>query len=307
MLDPDRGSPALVAGEFPVLNQLNERCNMEKWNLIIDVENCENCNNCAVATKDEHIGNDFPAYAAPMPPHGHDWIKIGRRVRGATPMVDVAYLPVTCNQCDNAPCVDAGGGCVSKRPDGIVIIDPVKAKGRRDVVDSCPYGAIWWNEELKLPQKWIFDAHLLDQGWKEPRATQACSTGCMKALKVDDAEMRNIVERDKLEVLKPGLGTRPRVYYKNYYRWSKCFVGGSVTAEIKGVLECVQDAKVELLKDGKPVGETKTDIFGDFKIDRLEPNSGTYQVKITHAQHGSAGSAAKVDESVYLGSIRLSK
>lgn len=280
---------------------------MEKWNLIIDVEKCENCNNCAVATKDEHIGNDFPGYAAPMPAHGGDWIQIGRRTRGATPMVDVAYLPVTCNHCDNAPCVDAGGGCVTKRADGIVIIDPVKAKGRRDVVDSCPYGAIWWNEELNLPQKWIFDAHLLDNGWKEPRASQACSTGCMKALKVEDAEMRKIAERDQLEVLKAGLGTRPRVYYKNMYRWNKCFVGGSVTATINGVLECVADAKVVLMKDGKVAGEAKTDFLGDFKIDRLEPRSGTYKVKITHPQHGSALVDATVDESVYLGSIQLTK
>jgi Fe-S-cluster-containing dehydrogenase component len=281
---------------------------MEKWNLIVDVANCENCNNCAIATKDEHIGNDFPGYAAAMPLHGHDWIKIGRRVRGATPMVDVAYLPVTCNHCDNAPCIDAAGdGSVSKRSDGIVIIDPVKAKGRRDIVDSCPYGAITWNEELNLPQKWIFDAHLLDKGWKEPRCTQACSTGCMKAVKVDDAQMRAIAERDHLEVLKPGLGTRPRVYYKNFHRWNKCFVGGSVTADIKGVRECVQDAKVELLKNGKPVGEAKTDFFGDFKIDRLEPKSGAYEIKITHAQHGSASVQATVEESVYLGSIRLAK
>ena len=279
---------------------------MEKWNLIIDVANCENCNNCAIATKDEHIGNDFPGYAAPQPAHGHDWIKIGRRMRGATPMVDVAYLPVTCNQCDNAPCVDAAGdGSVFKRPDGIVIIDPIKARGRRDIVDSCPYGAISWNEELKLPQKWIFDAQLLDKGWKEPRSTQACSTGCMKALKVDDAQMRSIAERDKLEVLKPGLGTRPRVYYKNLYRWNKCFIGGSVTAEIKGVRECVQDAKVVLSKNGKPVGEAMTDMFGDFKIDRLEPKSGDYKVNISHGEHGSAEANAVVDESVYLGSIQL--
>ena len=53
-----------------------------------------------------------------------------------------------------------------KRDDGIVLIDPVKAKGRQDLVDACPYGHIWWNEELKVPQAWPFDAHLLDQGWQ---------------------------------------------------------------------------------------------------------------------------------------------
>jgi len=281
---------------------------MEKWNLIIDVENCENCHNCVIATKDEHIGNDFPGYAAQMPRHGHDWIKIHRRVRGESTMIDVAYLPTTCNHCDNAPCVEvARDNSVYKRDDGIVIIDPVKAKGRRDIVDSCPYGAIWWNEELKLPQKWIFDAHLLDKGWKEPRCTQACATGCMTAVKIDDSQMRARAERDKLDVLKPGLGTRPRVYYKNFHLWSKCFIGGNVTAEVKGVRECVQDAKVVLLKEGKPVGEATTDLFGDFKIDGFEPKSGAYEVNISHSQHGSATVNAAVEESVYLDTIHLAK
>jgi Fe-S-cluster-containing dehydrogenase component len=152
---------------------------MTGWNLIIDVAKCENCHNCTLATKDEHVGNNFAGYAAPQPLHGHEWIRIQRRVRGDGPMVDAAYLPTMCNHCDNAPCIKAGGsdGTVRKRDDGIIIIDPEKAKGRRDLVESCPYGAIWWNEELHLPQIWIFDAHLLDQGWKEPRCAQTCPTG----------------------------------------------------------------------------------------------------------------------------------
>jgi len=59
--------------------------NMKKWNLVIDVAGCENCSNCALATKDEHIGNDFPGYAAPQPRHGHHWIRIENRVRGSAP------------------------------------------------------------------------------------------------------------------------------------------------------------------------------------------------------------------------------
>ena len=265
---------------------------MEKWNLIIDVERCENCNNCVLATKDEHIGNDFPNYAAPMPMHGHEWIRIGRQVRGATPMVDVAYRPTTCNQCDNAPCVAAGGGAVSKRADGIVIIDPVKAKGRNDLVDACPYGAIWWNEELKLPQKWIFDAHLLDQGWKEPRCAQACPTGAMKALKADDARMHALAQAEKLEVLQPELGTQPRVYYKNLHRWNQCFIAGSVTAVIGGVEECVQGAKVLMLRNNTLVGEANTDAFGDFKVDRIAPGSGDYTVNIAHELLGAKNGGA---------------
>jgi Fe-S-cluster-containing dehydrogenase component len=117
---------------------------------------------CALAAKDEHVGNDFPGYSAPHAALGNSVIKI----RGSGGMVDAAYLPTKCNHCDRAPCLKAGAdGSVRKRADGIVIIDPVKAKGRRNLVEACPYGAIVWNEEQQLPQTWIFDAHLLDQGW----------------------------------------------------------------------------------------------------------------------------------------------
>ena len=124
-----------------------------------------------------------------MPRHGHHWIDILQKERGQAPMIDIAYVPTMCNHCDNAPCLAKGGDAVKKRDDGIVIIDPDKAKGRKDLVESCPYGHIWWNEELQLPQIWPFDAHLLDQGWQQTRGQQACPTGAMRAIKVEDDEM----------------------------------------------------------------------------------------------------------------------
>jgi Fe-S-cluster-containing dehydrogenase component len=281
---------------------------MSKWNLIVDVAKCENCNNCALATKDEHVGNDFPGYAAPQPLHGHDWIRIQRKVRGATPLVDVAYMPTMCNHCDNAPCIGAAGDdSIRKRGDGIVIIDPVKARGRRDLVDSCPYGAISWNEELGLPQKWIFDAHLLDQGWKEPRCSQACPTAALRAIKVDDTQMAAIVKKEGLEVLHPELKTRPHVYYKNLHRFNKCFIAGSITAKVKQSAECISGAKIDLSQGGKQIASSVSDTFGDFKFDALAPSSGRYRIDISHAQFGKASVEAELvaDASVYLGPVEL--
>ena len=280
---------------------------MKKWNLVVDVALCENCNNCALATKDEHIGNDFPGYAAPQPKHGHDWVEIKRRVRGSAPMVDVAYLPTMCNHCDAAPCVAAAGGeAIYKRPDGIVIIDPRKAKGRRDLAGVCPYGAIWWNDELDLPQKWIFDAHLIDQGWSEPRCTQACPTGALRAHCLDDETMQDKVRSEGLEALRPELGTRPRVYYRNLARFTKCFVGGSVVVEHDGRLDCLAGARAAIRRDGKPIAEALSDTFGDFKFDGLDPDGGSYDVEVSHPQYGSARLEAPLrGHSVYLGEIRL--
>lgn len=274
---------------------------MQKWSLIVDVAKCEDCHNCALVTKDEHIGNDFPGYAAPQPLHGHEWVRLNRRVRGEGTMVDAAYLPTTCNHCDDAPCLKSDGS-VYKRLDGIVIIDPVKAKGRKDIVNSCPYKAIWWNEELQLAQKWIFDAHLLDQGWKEPRWPQACPTGCARAVKLEDSQMKALVEQEGLEVLSPELGTRPRVYYKNLYRYTKSFIGGSVATTAGSDGDCLEGVRVVLYKGTQRLTEVITDWSGDFKFDKLEPESGPYRVEMSHSKFGTKSiNVASVGDSQYLG------
>ena len=274
---------------------------MPKWNLIIDVAECTNCNNCTLATMDEYVGNDWPGVAAPMPRLGHRWIDIKQKERGQAPMVDIAYVPTTCNHCDDAPCMKAAqNGAITKRPDGIVIIDPVKAKGQKQLVDACPYGAIWWNEELQLPQAWPFDAHLLDQGWKQTRGQQSCPTGAIKAISVEDEEMARMAREEGLEVLKPELGTKPRVYYRHLSRYSTAFIGGSVSRQANGVVDCVEGAQVRLKKDGAVVAELATDNYGDFKFDRLPEESGDYTVEV----EGKTIPVA-LGKSVYLGEIRV--
>jgi Fe-S-cluster-containing dehydrogenase component len=279
---------------------------MKKWNLVIDVAECTNCQLCALAAMDEYVDNEWPGYTAPMPRHGHGWIDIKEKERGQPTMIDIGYLPATCNHCDNAPCLKAGGpdGAVRKRDDGIVLIDPVKAKGRKDIVDSCPYGAIWWNEDRQLPQIWPFDAHLLDQGWTHTRGHQVCPTAAMRSVKVEDEEMAQMVRAQGLEVLKPELGTKPRVYYKNLHRYTQAFIGGSVAAEANGIVDCVEGAAVRLIKDGASIAETATDNYGDFKFDKLDENSGRYTVEVS-SNGRTRAVEVELGVSRYLGEIRL--
>lgn len=278
----------------------------KKWNMIVDVERCNNCRGCFLAVKDEHTGNEFPGYAASQPAMGANWLNITRSERGTYPVVDAHFMPVMCNHCDDAPCMKAAtNGAVRKREDGIVIIDPERSKGQKQIVDACPYGAISWNEEKQIPQAWIFDAHLLDQGWTKTRAEQSCPTDVFKSVKVEDAEMQRIREQEGLEVLHPEFGTKPRVYYKNLHLMTKCLVGGSVAAEINGVDECVADAEVVLKKDGREIARTTTDTFGEWKIDKLAPNSGTYQLEITGLSGRLSIEFDLGAESLYLGVMRL--
>jgi Fe-S-cluster-containing dehydrogenase component len=278
----------------------------KKWNMIVDIERCNNCRGCFLAVKDEHTGNDFPGYAAEQPAMGANWLDIERKERGAYPIVDAHFMPVMCNHCDDAPCMKvAKDGAIKKRDDGIVIIDPVKAKGQKAIVDACPYGAVTWNEESQLPQTWIFDAHLLDNGFERPRIEQQCPTDVFQSVKITDAEMQKRAAEEGLEVLQPELGAKPRVYYKNMHFFDTCFVGGSVIARIEGIEECASGAEVVVKKDGVEVGRATTDTFGEFKVDKLEPGSGAYQVEISGVTGSLSQSFELGEESLYLGALEL--
>jgi Fe-S-cluster-containing dehydrogenase component len=279
---------------------------MSKWNMVIDVAECTNCNLCTLATMDEYVGNDWPGYAAPMPRHGHKWINILKNERGQAPMIDIGYVPTMCNHCDNAPCVAAAkNGEITQRPDGIVLIDPVKSKGKKELVDSCPYGHIWWNDELEIPQAWPFDAHLLDQGWDKTRGHQSCPTAAMQVMKLDDDAMARKVEEENLEVLHPEHGTKPRIFYKNLWRYSSAFIGGTVEATRDGVVDCVEGALVTLTRGGEKIAELESDNYGDFKFDRLDVDSGVYKVTVTKSGHDKRSVDVTLGVSTNIGAIAL--
>ena len=278
---------------------------MKKWNLVIDVAKCHDCNNCFLSCKDEYVGNDFPPFSVAQPNHGHRWMNIMRKERGQYPKVDVAYLPIPCMHCDDAPCIkQSKNGAVHKRADGIVLIDPGKAKGQKPIVDACPYGAIWWNEEHNLPQKCTLCVHLLDQGWKEPRCVQACPTGALRIIKVENAEMEEIVKSEILEIFHPEYNTKPRVYYENLYRYTHCFIAGSVAVEKDGVSDCAQGATVTLIKETQRK-KTVTDTFGDFKFDGLEENSGSYHIEISYKDKERKTLEIDLKKTVNVGTIFL--
>ncbi len=259
---------------------------MNKWNLIIDVAECTNCNNCFIACKDEYVGNDIEGYSRSQPLHGHKWINILKRERGSYPRVDMTYLPTMCNHCDNAPCIEKGHGAVYKRDDGIVIIDPVKAKGRKDLVEACPYGAIWWNDEHSLPQAWQFDAHLLDRGWDKPRCVQSCPTGALNAVKVTDESMASIIKEQGLEPLRDDLNSKPRVLYKNLHRFNCHFVAGEVLLKQADIIDCLPGTTVELYAEDEKIATARTDTFGEYQFDGLADKTEKYELIFSHEKYG---------------------
>ena len=227
---------------------------MKSWHLIVDVARCHDCNDCFLADKDEFVDNEFPPYSAAQPWHGHRWMNIKRKERGQYPLVETAYLPTPCMHCDAAPCLTADGA-VYKRDDGLVIIDPVKAKGRKEIVASCPYSAIYWNEEKELAQKCTGCAHLLDGGWEVPRCVDSCPTDALRF--GEESEFADLIA--KAEVMRPELGTRPRVYYLNI---PKKFIAGTVYDPIEKEVVIGATCTATPAGGGDAVS-VETDAFGE--------------------------------------------
>ena len=99
-------------------------------------------------------------------------------------------------------------------------------------------------------------------------------------MKGSDKAWQARVAEEGLEPLDGTGVTRPRVLYKNLYRYTECFIGGSLYAKGADGEDCVAGANVTLSLAGQVVATTQSDDFGDFKFDRLKGESGTYDLQV---------------------------
>jgi tetrathionate reductase subunit B len=185
---------------------------MTRYVMLIDTGRCIGCNVCTVACKDQFVDNDWPPYSLAQPGLGHFWMIVGEKEWGSNgPNLKVRYIAEPCMLCDDPPCVKAAtDGAAYKRPDGIVIIDPVKSKDQKQIVDSCPYGRIYWNDQLQIPQKCTLCAHRLDKGL-QPACVNSCPTQALTV--ADEATLASVIADKNAVVLSPELNTVPKVYY----------------------------------------------------------------------------------------------
>ena len=245
---------------------------MGKRVFVIDTARCNGCHCCQIACKDEHVGNDWSPYAKPQPDTGQFWLKLNDYVRGTVPKVKLHYVVMLCQHCDEAPCLEACPieGAIYKREDGLVIIDPQRCTGCRECLLSCPYDALFFNDDLNIAQKCTGCAHLLDDGWAVPRCVDICPTAAMKF--GDESEFAEEIAMATL--LGPADETKPRVYY---LRVPKKFIGGLVYDPVEK--EIVEGARCTLVTDdGESMRTTETDGFGDFWFENLE--EGTFSLTI---------------------------
>jgi len=256
---------------------------------------CNGCHNCQVACKDEHVGNEWLPYAKPQPIAGDFWCHVKQTEHGQIPMVKVEYKPVFGAQ--NPEIAEYAPEVLMEREDGLIVIEPAKAEGRKDIADK--FDGVFWNEQLQIPQGCTGCAHLVDEG-KKPHCVELCTTG---ALRFGDAEefadvIANAVSVEDVNGNAPTEGTR--VYYLNM---PHLFLGGEVWDPEAD--EIIEGAKIVVTDaDGKTI-EAATDDFGDFKVERLL--EGTYQLHIEAEGFAPVDREIVLDKSLYLGDFPLSR
>lgn len=260
---------------------------------VIDMKKCVGCHDCQIGCKDEHCGNDWSPYALPQPDTGHFWMKVEQKERGRRPHVKVSYRPTMCNHCENAPCMKADPEAVYRRPDGLIVIDPAKAKGNRKIMEACPYHVIFWNDEFDVPQKCTGCAHLLDgdQPISVPRCVNNCHVGAIEFGEMSELDLEGC------EVLHPEYGTSPHVFYRNM---PKRFIAGTVYDPVSE--DIVEGAKV-IAENGSCAFETATDSWGDFWLRDLAEDD--WKVTISKDGKELAVEVSTRKEDVGLGDIAL--
>ena len=257
---------------------------------VVDLEKCNGCYACQVACKDEHCGNDWSPYSKPEPTTGQFWCHMTEHTHGQVPKVRVEYRPVFGAQCEALR--EYAPEALMPREDGLVVIDPEKAKGRKDIAEK--FEGVYWNEELQIPQGCTGCAHLVDEG-KLPHCVDACATD---ALRFGDEE--DFAEELAQAVDDFGPADGSIVKYINPFR---LFLSGEVWDPEADLI--IEGAKVTLTDAEGKVLETETDGFGDFWFRHILP--GTYKLEI--AAEGFKGVERTVDlnDSLNIGDFPLAK
>jgi Fe-S-cluster-containing dehydrogenase component len=127
------------------------------------------------------------------------------------------FIPKLCNHCSNPPCVQVcpvGATFITR--DGVVLVDRDYCIGCRYCIQACPYGARWFDEQRKVAAKCTFCYHRITKGLV-PACVEACPTSARIFGEVEGraTPLARFIRFNDIQVLKPHLNTRPKVFYAN--------------------------------------------------------------------------------------------
>jgi Fe-S-cluster-containing dehydrogenase component len=232
---------ALTSTPPPTVDPIvaNYDATAHRWGFVVDTVACIGCGKCVVACKTEN-GVPFDEE------HTRTWIE--RRTLSADGTVTVdspeagihgfedAQLPVAaadirasqfvaklCMQCELSPCTTVCPvGATFRTADGVILVDDARCIGCGYCVVACPYGARYLVPAgARTPtgvggvaDKCTFCYHRVTRG-QQPACVEVCPVEARRFGDLNDpqSEVSVILRERTTRVLRPEMGTKPRVHY----------------------------------------------------------------------------------------------
>lgn len=181
----------------------------KKYGWFIDTNRCFGCHACEVSCKSE---NDVPLGNFIRQTIYHD--------EGQYPKVARMFLPMSCQHCEDAPCIKACPcGALHKESGGTVAVDYNTCCGHGTCADVCPYGAIYLDPVAKQAVKCHNCYHRTELGM-EPACVPTCPSeaitfGDLNDPQSDISKAFQKAEDKEVEVvqLRAEKKTRPRMWF----------------------------------------------------------------------------------------------
>ncbi len=211
------------------------------WAFVIDTTTCIGCGHCVEACKlENHVPEDGElnrtwvelhvlaqdgTVSVSSPEGGRHGFPAEETIPAdaAATVRDAYFVPRTCMQCENPPCTWVCPVSATYRTeDGVVLVDENRCIGCGYCLVACPYGARYMvpaggstpKGVVGIADKCTFCYHRITRG-QLPACAEVCPVNARIFGDRNDpsSPVSVALSEKRVRVMKPALGTRPRVSY----------------------------------------------------------------------------------------------
>ncbi len=209
------------------------------WAFAVDTTKCIGCGRCLMACKlennvpfsgeynrtwvERHVVTTDGKVHVDSPEGGIDGFPAAPEGVDPTKIEKSYFVPKLCNHCENPPCVSVCPVSATYRTqDGVVLVDQERCIGCGYCVVACPYGARYLvprgartptgNPGVADKCTWCY--HRITKGM-QPACVEVCPVQArvFGDLKDEESPVSKVLAGKRTTVLKPELGTKPKVFY----------------------------------------------------------------------------------------------